>query len=59
MAITARDEDAAFTAFEFSREFGALEPIKQTFATDKLPNSLENSRGFQQKTIGRKVTRKP
>ena len=43
MAITARDEDAAFTAFEFSREFGALEPIKQTFATDKTLNSLENS----------------
>ena len=43
MAITARDEDAAFTAFEFSGEFGALEPIKQTFATDKTLNSLENS----------------
>ena len=59
MVITARDEDVAFTAVEFSREFEALLTVKTTFATDKLPNSLENSRDFQQKTIGRKVTRKP
>ena len=59
MVITARDEDVAFTAVEFSREFEALLTVKPTFATDKLPNSLENSRDFQQKTIGRKVTRKP
>jgi hypothetical protein len=42
MAITARDEDAAFTAFEFSREFEALLPVKLRFGTDKLLNSLEN-----------------
>ena len=59
MGITAQDEDSALAVFKFSREFEALLPTKQTFATDKPPNSLENSRDFQQKTIGGKVTRKP
>jgi hypothetical protein len=48
MVITARDEDVAFTAVEFSREFEALLTVKQTFATDKPSNSLENSSVSQQ-----------
>ena len=59
MGVTAQDEDSALAVFKFSREFEALLPTKQTFATDKLPNSLENSRDFQQKTVGGKVIRKP
>ena len=59
MGITARNENSAFVGFEFSREFETLLPIKLRFGTDNPSNSLENSRGFQQKTIGRKVTRKP